>query len=162
FPRETTLFVGGSQIRAFPLWPPKVTGPVPFKAELAAFDRQGGGRLLAGKIALLRFNADAGAFNREHAELIAAAVQSGASAAVAIPSSPSSEIVAMNVTPGIERCAVPVVLAGARDEPLLEKAASKGLAVSLLLNGADEARAEARNVIGRLSKGEKLIVISTP
>src|SRR5262249_16889843 len=119
-------------------------------------------RLLAGKIALLRFNADAGAFNREHAELIAAAVKSGASAAVAITSSPSSEIVALNVTPGIERCAVPVVLAGARDEPLLEKAASKGLAVSLLLNGADEARAEARNVIGRLSKGEKLIVISTP
>lgn len=163
FPSEVGIVAGGNPVRAFPLWRPKATGPIPINSQLVAFDPQNNARAVEGRIALVRFRSDVlSALSREQIELVTAAAKARAAAIVAMTESQTGEIVALNVTPAVERWPVPVVLVGARDDHLLDAAVKKKMPVSLLLNGKDEPRAEARNVIGRISRGEKLIVVSTP
>jgi hypothetical protein len=117
-----------------------------------------------GAIALVRFPADpraAVSSGSGHAEIINAAARSGASAVVAVTAGPSGEIVALNVEPDMTSWPLPVVLVGPRDERLLNECATTEMEATLVLDGSHE-EAAARNVIGRLSRSEKLIVISTP
>jgi hypothetical protein len=81
---------------------------------------------------------------------------------VAVTESPTGETIAFNVEPETAPWPVPVVLVAQRDEPILMSRVAAGGEISLLVDGREEPSAEARNVIGRTARGEKLIVVSTP
>jgi hypothetical protein len=165
FARQTRLTIGERSIRAFPLWFPRATGPIPISAALALFDKSADRQPLQGRIALVKFPFDARAAVVEgsgHAEMINAAAKAGASAVVAITEGSTQEIIALNSPAGAEPWPMPVVLVGPRDEPALMAAVKSGAKVSLLLDGQNEREARAKNVIARLDRGKDLIVISTP
>ncbi len=164
FLRQCRLSIGDKPIRCFPLWYPHATGSTPINAALgmaAKSGRQG----LQGKIAVVKFPFAAGPAITErsgHAELIQAAAKAGASAVVAITESATKEIIALNSPAGAEAWPIPVVLAGERDASLIAASAASGERAMLLLDGADDQNATARNVIARLDRGKDLIVVSTP
>jgi hypothetical protein len=165
FPLATTLKLADANVRAFPLWPPRVTPSSGIRSALETFDRQTGPRNLNGQFAVVRFPFNARAAvtaGSGHAELINAAVKSGASAIIAITESATGEIIALNVDPTVERWPVPVVLVGGRDQELLLGAARKKIEATLRVEGKYENQAEAANVIARAGRGDRLIVISTP
>lgn len=165
FTHQTRLTIGERSIRAFPLWFPRATGPLPINASLTLFKSNAEGKSLQGRIALVTFPFVAGgamADGSGHAETIYAAARAGASAVVAITEGATQEIIALNSPAGAEPWPIPVVLAGPRDEPALMAAVRSGAKASLLLEGEDERHAEARNVVARVDRGKDLIVVSTP
>jgi len=164
FPRETKLSLPGTSVRAFPLWPPRATD-LPVRASMVRFSKETGPRALNGAIALVRFPYDPRASvssDSVYAAIIDAASKSGAAAVVAVTEGPADEITALNVEPNASPWPVPVVLVAPRDSSIIDACAKSGAQVSLILAGKDELQAEAKNVIGRLPRGEKLIVVSTP
>jgi hypothetical protein len=165
FVRQTKLTLGDRNIRAVPLWFPRSTGIVPITGTLSSFEMAREPASVRGKLALVRFPADAGGAIVEgsiHSKLISAAATAGASAVIAISEGPTKEIVALNSPAGSEPWPIPVVLTGQRDEPLLIDAVKSGSRVTLLLEGDDDKDVKARNVIAKVDRGKDLIVISTP
>ena len=165
FVRQTKLMLADRNIRAVPLWFPRSTGIVPITGTLSSFEMTREPASVRGKLALVRFPADAGGAIVEgsiHSKLIRAAATAGASAVIAISEGPTKEIVALNSPAGSEPWPIPVVLTGQRDEPLLIDAVKSGSRVTLLLEGDDDKDVKARNVIAKVDRGKDLIVISTP
>ncbi|HKA16872.1 MAG TPA: hypothetical protein VKN18_01025 [Blastocatellia bacterium] len=166
FVRQTKLTVADRNIRAVPLWFPRSTGTVPITGTLVSLEMTHEPGSLRGKFALVKFPADAGGAVVEgsiHSKLIRAAATAGASAVIAISEGPTKEIVALNSPAGSEPWPIPVVLTGQRDEPYLADAVKSGAKVTLLLEGDDDKDTKAKNVIGRVDRGGKdLIVVSTP
>lgn len=163
FLRQSRLSIGDKQIRCFPLWYPHATGSTPINAPLAQADK--GRQALRGKIAVVKFPFAAGPAITErsgHAEIIQAAVKTGASAVVAITEGATKEIIALNSPAGAQAWPIPVLLAGERDASLIAAGAASSERASLLLDGTDDQNATARNIIARLDRGKDLIVVSTP
>jgi len=160
--RRADLVVEGKSVAGFPLWPPRATGADPIVAPLIEYHPSG---RLTGSIALISFPFDARASvfkGSRQTELILAAAKLGAKAVVAVTQGPAGEIIAQNVLPDAMPWPIPVLLAPARNEPLLRAAAERKATASVLIDGSEDSMATARNVIGRLGRGGKLIVISTP
>lgn len=163
FPRETYLEVGAERVECFPLWPPMPTGPKPICAPLVAFRPGMAAHRVAGRIAVVRLPDDTEElFGPRTEEIPAEAVNAGAMAVVGIQGHPSGEVVAINARYGRERWPVPVVIAAARDKEATASAAERQTEAALLVNGEYQPRAEAKNVIGRLERGDRVIVVSTP
>ncbi len=165
FVRQTRFAIGEKTIRAFPLWFPRSTGPAPMSGTLAALEKSTEQGSLKGRLALVKFPAEAGAAvvkGSIHSEIISAAARAGASAVVAVTESATKEIIALNSPAGAEPWPIPVVLVGQREEPALTAAARSSTRVSLLLDGEDDSEAKAKNVIARVDRGKELIVVSTP
>jgi len=165
FVHQTKLTIGDRSLRALPLWFPRSTGPEPIGGTLAPLDNSAAPGSIPGKLALVRFPADAGAAMVEgsiHSTLIRAAVNAGASSVVAITEGPTKEIIALNSPAGAEPWPIPVVLVGQRDELALTDAIKVGAKVTLIVEGDDQRDAKAKNVIARMDRGKDLIVISTP
>jgi len=165
FPRRTHLSIADRSIRSFPLWFPRSTGSQPITSELMAWDKNSGPASIKGKLAFVRFPAEAGAAMVKgsiHSQLVLSAASAGAAGVVALTESTTREIVALNCPAGSEPWPIPVVLVGSRDEQSLIAAMSSSAKISLDLEGEDVAAAEARNVIGRVDRGKDLIVVSTP
>jgi hypothetical protein len=164
FVSKTNLVVDGTVMASFPLWPPRTTGPGPIEARLAVYDRNRSAQM-AGTIALLKFPFDARSSllpGSIHGELIEGASRARARAAIAITEGPTGEIIALNSMPDLRPWPIPVLLAPGRKARELTDAAAGGARASLLLDGKDEPAAAARNVVGRLRTGKKVIVVSTP
>ena len=165
FVRQTRLTIADRNIRAVPLWFPRSTGIVPITGTLVSLGMTQEPGSLRGKLALVKFPADAGGAMVEgsiHSKIIRATATAGASGVIAISESPTKEIVALNSPAGSQPWPIPVVLTGQRDEYPLVDAVKSGARVSLLLDGDDDKDAKARNVIARVDRGKDLIVISTP
>ena len=165
FPHQTRLTIGERNTRAFPLWFPRSTGPNPVTGTLSMLVKSAEQDSLRGKLALVRFPADAGAAVVEgsiHSTLIRAAANAGASSVIAITEGPTKEIIALNSPAGAEPWPVPVVLVAQREEPALVDALKSSARVTLVIEGDDERDAKAKNVIARLDRGNDLIVVSTP
>jgi hypothetical protein len=152
FPRKTELVVAGQVLPAFPLWRPRPTGPAPLRGVL-------GGNIALVKLPEARAGAIAPGDAVHHA--IEQAVATGAAGIVAIVPSPSGEIFTLNVPTDGVRWPVPVLLAAQNDQPRLERWAAGRTPASLLLDGAYE-KAEAHEVIGRLDRGRRYTMITTP
>ncbi|MFY9554887.1 MAG: hypothetical protein WAV47_09260 [Blastocatellia bacterium] len=164
FIHQTVLSIGARNIRAFPLWYPRGTGPTPLRAPLAVF-KNAEPASVQGKIAVVAFPFDprrAVVAGSGHAEVILAAARSGASALVGVTEGPTKEIVALNSPAGAQPWPIPVVLVGERDKPGLISAALTGSKASLVVSGEEDQDAKAKNVIARLDRGKDLIVVSTP
>lgn len=163
FPVETILKIDGQSFEAFPLWFPHTTNPrvlrAPFKK---AGDEAGKNKA---HIALVKFPFDVRASifkSSGHKEIIEKAVAAGAVGIVAVTESATGQIIGLNAMLGTEPWAIPIVCVGAKDAAALEAAASKNTAADLVLQGRSEPAAEAKNVIGTLNRGKKLVVVSTP
>ena len=163
FVDSTNLTVDGEEIGCFPLWPPTWTGRTPAPGRLVATDTGQGIR--EGSIVLFKpsFSYGAPAFsNEEDNAAIRAAAGAGAIAAVIISNGPSDGMHAYNTPDGTARWPIPVVLTPKRNEAVLVSAAEGHAEVSLLLDGTDIPKAQPRNVIAKLNRGDDIIVISTP
>ena len=158
---KVNLEVDGKAVEVFPLWPPRATGPIPIQARLAqATIESSSGKLsasLKGSIALAHFGPPSVRLQPER--LIAEVVAAGAIAVIAIYETVSGDLFAHNLHQSLP---VPVVVAGTKDETALNHAARRGAPVTLQIEGREEARTQARNVVGRLERGKRPIVISTP
>lgn len=161
-PRVSSITAPGVSVRAFPLWPPRATGPTPLRAKLVRFLPDSAAPAVSGQIALVRFPDARSSVSTNHEQIVNAAIKAGAAAVVAVTEGPTGEIVALNVEPEAQPWTVPVVLVAQRDEPIFMPRVTAAAEVSLLVDGRDEPEAEARNVIGRTARGDKLIVVSTP
>ena len=162
FPSKSALVLDGNPVACFPLWPPTPTGASPIVAPLVDYHPS---ERLSGAVALIRFPFDGRAAilkGSAQSELILDAARLGARAVIAITEGPSGEIIALNVLEDTRPWPVPVLLAPPRSEPLLRAAATRRATVSVLIDGREDLQATARNVIGRLGRGNKSIVVSTP
>ena len=161
---QTHLAVDGEAVECFPLWPPTWTGKTPVQGRLVAAEE--GKAVPEGSVALFNPSFSYGAlpFSQEEADRAAmqAVAEAGAVAALVVSNGPSDGIHAFNTPEGTGRWPIPVALVPKRSRSLLASAAEKGAGVSLLLHGRDEPRADARNVIAKLTRGSDIIVISTP
>ena len=169
FVHETRLTIrdrsGDRNIRAFPLWFPRGTGPSSIDSAVTLLDKSRESRSMQGEIALVRFPFDARSTvvsGSGHAEAILAASKAGASAVVAITEGSTKEIIALNAVAGAEPWPIPAVLVSPYDEPALMSAVRSGAKASLSVDGVDDHDARAKNVIARVDRGKDLIVVSTP
>jgi len=164
FPRKIALTVEGRRINSFPLWWPRPTGPKPVTGPLVRVDPKAPGNL-TGKIALVTFTDVPGASitpNNIVHQTIGPLQKAGVTAIVGVAVVPSGEIVELNAESGYEKWPVPILLAGGRDLPVLEAAAKRGSRTSVLLDGTYRENSEYYVVDGKINRGRKLIVISTP
>jgi len=90
--------------------------------------------------------------------------ESGAVGAVYVVPGPSGLIVAQNAVPPYTQQPLPfpAVIAASEDEPILARAAAERANVALQIEGTIVPNVEARNVMGRLKRGPRWIVVSTP
>ncbi len=163
FVGNTFLTVEGEEMSCFPLWPPTWTGKTSVRGQLVATDT--GQDIPEGSIVLLKpsFSYGAPAFSNEGDNAaIRAAADAGAIAVIVISNGPSDGMHAYNTPVETARRPIPVVLTPKRNETVLVKAAERHAEVSLLLDGTDIPKAQPRNVIAKLNRGDDIIVISTP
>jgi hypothetical protein len=153
FPRKTELVVAGAVIPSFPMWWPRLTGPVPLRGTL-------GGSIALVKLGEVRSGAifPDDSVHRAIEPLIAA----GAQGIVAIVPSPSGEIATLNVKTDDAHWPVPIVVAAESDQPRLERWAAERAPASLLVEGDYRKDAEAHEVIGRLERSRKFVLVTTP
>jgi hypothetical protein len=168
FIERVALEVGGIPLTAFPLWWPRATGPEPITAPITIVGGQVPDRAVTGRIA--RVTLPFGVIVRSAsvfpgsgiAERLLPVAEAGAAAIVAITEHPTGDIMALNAMAGLEQWPVPIVLVGSRAKGVLDVAALRGDRASLLLRGHLEPRATAYEVVGRLDRGSRRIVVSTP
>lgn len=159
FVDKVSLRVEGKAIEAFPLWQPQATAkPVEAPLVLAGDDADQSAASLKGGVALIRFGAVAGGGTAALQSLKAAAA-AGAVGAVGIYETQSGELFGHNL---YQPMPLPTVVAGAKDFTVLKQAAERRAKASLLIAGKADPQAQAFEVVGKLERGKKLIVISTP
>jgi len=169
FPQETysvtrtSLAVADNEFDCFPLWPPTWTDRGPIRGRLVTTETGRG--TAKGSVVLIRpsFSYGGAPFSHDGGDAIVhAAAESGTVAAVVTGNGPSDGIHAYNTPEETPRWPIPVVLTPKRNEAALVSAAEDHAEVSLLVAGFDVPQAQPRNLIGRLDRGDDVIVISTP
>ena len=149
---ECNLMVNGQSLESFPLYYPKVTGTELIKARLRNADEAAD---LEGMVAVVQFKLGD--------DSIQAAARAGALAVIMIDNMESGLFSAKNVRPyTTESTALPVVIIGKRDEDIIEKGIAENQVVSLSIRGSIKPNAVTHNVIGRIIRGRKWIIVSTP
>ena len=153
FPRKTELTVAGTLLPSFPMWWPRPTGPGPLRGAL-------GKEIALVKLGEVRGGAIAPGDPVHQA--LESAIRAGAAGIVAIVSSFSGEPATLNVRPDDARWPVPIVVAGEDDCPRLDRWAAQRADASLLVDGAYRKEAAAHDVIGRLERGRRFVMVTTP
>ncbi len=163
-PKSHWLNVAGRRIEAYPFWFPKTTNGT-LKATLGQLTDESEPGSLRGKIAFLpgKRVGRKPHFAGIHAEA-ERAQQAGAIALVVVVPIPSGELMAVNARqPFVEQALpLPCLIVSSRDEDVLLHAESEGHDVAFFLDGDEEPSATAYNVIARLERGPKWIVVTTP
>ncbi len=162
FPSRVELVVGGDSLEIEPQW------PVTFAAEVLAAPLVWVGDSptelppTGGWIAALSFPYSRRASITPHLETIGTLFESGALAVVAATRGPTGGIISLNTPGDAEPFPGPVVLARGSDAERLRELASRRAEAELRVEGSVEDAAPAYNVIGRIDRGERWIVVSTP
>lgn len=160
FNAQSELVVAGVQVAAFPHWLPKATKENGIVAPLAYLDKKD----LSGFIAYLTPE-QAGLWHRadisRYAEM---AASKGALALIVAVPHPSGEIYVRNAAePWLQKpLTIPTVVVAKGRHAIIDKAKRNGDSVSLKLLGKLDKKAQANNVIGKIKRGNRWIVISTP
>jgi len=157
-PQRASLVIKDLDAAGFPMWWPVATSPQGITAPLAAATDAD----LTGKIALLILPFNRGATIRTpgYAKPLAETAAKKPLAIAAVMEGPTGGIIALNVGPQDGRWSMPVLqLPGRLKESLISKT---GQMATLCVTGDQAAKAPAMNVIGRLKRGPKWVVISTP
>ena len=158
------LAVADAVIDSFPLWWPRATGPEGVNAPLALLRPDAADGALRGRIGLVSTPPVRGLIvpGNGIGDAVEQAARQSAVGLVMINESPMGEIVALNAMAGLDPWPIPVLIAGQRDAPALQRAAESGAAASMLIDGTLIPDATAYEVIGRLDRGGGTIVVSTP
>ncbi len=148
----------GTRIDAVPLWHPTPLGDDPVDLPLGA------GGDLGGKAALVVFENVMVTPKSDHAAKIEAAADAGARAVIGCTPHASGQIYGQNVIPPYNQqpWPIPVLMVAPKHWHILQDAADHGDTAKLCLSGIDEPAAQAHNVVSRLERGPRWIVVSTP
>ena len=149
----------GQRLDAFPLWYPKPIGRRPLEGMVVPAEQA-----VDGKIALVQFEDLMVTPKSCHAPMIERLASNGAKAVIGCTPHFSGEIFGQNVIqPHCQNpWPVPVVMVAPRHWHVLADAAAHGDTVEMMLSGKDDMSAKAHNVVGRLSGGNRWIIVSTP
>jgi hypothetical protein len=123
---------------------------------------QGAGEL-RGRIALIvaPFARHAALFpNRGVGQVVVAAANAGARAVVIVTTGPSGEAVALNA-PETPFVPIPTAVLAPKEAAAFVEAAKSGANATLILDG-DATHRPSKNLVARLERGDRWIVISTP
>lgn len=156
-----SVTVGGETFDGFAQPPMVLTQGGGVTAALAAFDPaapQG----VAGRIAVVRIPRERGQGSPSQAyrQACAAAAEAGAAGIVAVITSPSREVVAIN-TPPDATISAPVLFIPEREAARFDAAMAKGGDATLRIEGPGGVR-KARNTIARRGSEGPWVIISTP
>ena len=157
---QSELIVDGVNVEAFPHWLPKATEETGIVAPLAYIEKSD----LSGFIAYVTPK-QTGLWHRadisRYAEI---AASKGALALIVAVPHPSGEIYVRNAAkPWLQKTLpIPTVVVAKGSHAVIDKAKRHSETVSLKLLGKLDKKAQANNVIGKINRGNRWIVISTP
>ena len=162
--RSVQLSTSGMTLKLYPQTPAATTGPKGVTGRLVMIRTQADAASTKGKIALLVLNsARHAALGRNNAGIggtIRAAATAGALGVVIVTTGPSGEAVLLNA-PEDQVMPVPVAIMAPKDSRPFQEAAAGGAEATFTLDGTTTPM-NSTNVIGRLERGNRWIVISTP
>ncbi len=162
FLKESKVVVGDREIESMPYWLPKPTGATPVRAPLVSVTKETDAESMRGKIALvdLEWLTTSAAMNR----FIEETHKNGAVGAIFVSNHPWGPIVAQNSkTPFVEQVQpIPSVVVSRNVLQELQEVAARQSEVGLVIEGESHREIGARNVIGKIERGNKWIIVSTP
>jgi hypothetical protein len=162
--RAVSLSTEGLSLKLYPQTPAATTGAKGVTGRLALIRTQADAANTKGKIALLVLNsarhAALGRGNGGIGGTIQAAATAGALGVVIVTTGPSGEAVLLNA-PEDRVMPVPVAVMAPKDSKPYQEAAAAGADTTFTLDG-DATQRNSTNVIGRLERGPRWLVISTP
>ena len=149
------------KIDAFPLWHPSAAGSEPLTGRVVPADQI---TRVSGHFALAKFSDDMVMPTSCHQGIIDALARAGARAIIGTTPHASGDIYAPNVIPPFNQTPwpIPVVMISPSQWHVLAHAAAQDDPVALMLCGRDDAKAEAQNVVAKLHRGNRWIIVSTP
>jgi hypothetical protein len=162
--RTVSLAADGMTVKLYAQTPAATTGPKGVTGRLELIRDTAGAANTKGKIALLVLpSARHAALGRGTGGIggtIQAASAAGALGVVIVTTGPSGEAVLLN-TPEDKVMPIPVAILAPKSAKPFEEAAAKGAQATFILDG-DATHRNSKNVVGKLERGERWIVISTP
>jgi hypothetical protein len=162
--RSVRLATEGMSVNLYPQTPAATTGAKGVKGRLSLIRNQADAATTKGKIALLVLNsarhAALGRGNAGTGATIQAAAAAGALGVVIVTTGPSGEAILLNA-PEDRVMPVPVAILAPKDSKPFQEAAAAGAEATFTLDG-DATHRNSTNVIGRLERGNRWLVISTP
>jgi hypothetical protein len=161
--RTVRLSTEGMSVNLYAQTPAATTGAKGVTARLALIRNAADAANTKGKIALLVLNAPAAALGKGNAGIggtIKAAASVGALGVVIVTTGPTGEAILLNA-PEDQVMPVPVAIMAPKDSKPFQQAAEAGAEATFVLDG-DATQRNSTNVIGRLERGNRWIVISTP
>jgi len=162
--RSVQLSTSGMTLKLYPQTPAATTGAKGVTGRLALIRTPADAASTKGKIAFLILNsarhAALGKNNNGIGGTIRAAATAGALGVVIVTTGPSGEAVLLNA-PEDQVMPVPVAIMAPKDSRPFQEAASAGADATFTLDG-DATKMNSPNVIGRLERGNRWLVISTP
>ena len=162
--RSVQLTTEGMSVRLYPQTPAATTGAKGVTARLALMRTQADAANAKGKIALLVLNSARHAALGRGATGIGATIQSaamaGALGVVIVTTGPSGEAALLNA-PEDRMMPVPVAIMAPKDSKPFQEAAAAGAEATFTLDG-DATPRNSTNLVGRLERGNRWLVISTP
>src|SRR5215471_13075921 len=162
--RSVRLSTEGMSLNLYAQTPAATTGPKGVTGRLALIRNQADAANTKGKIALLVLNsarhAALGKGNAGIGGTIQAAATAGALGVVIVTTGPSGEAILLNA-PEDQVMPVPVAIMAPKDSKPFQDAAAGGAEATFILDGEATHR-NSTNIIGRLERGGRWIVISTP
>ncbi len=162
--RAVGLSVDGMSLKLYAQTPAATTGRNGVAGRLALIRTPQDAADTNGKIAFLVLNsarhAALGRGNGGIGATIKAAAAAGALGMVIVTTGPSGEAVLLNA-PEDQPMPIPVAIMAPKDSRLFQEAAAKQAQATLTIDG-NQTQKNSTNVIGRLERGPRWLVISTP
>ena len=162
--RSSRLITEGMSLNLYPQTPAATTNARGVTGRLALIRNTADAANTKGKIAFLVLNsarhAALGKGNAGIGGTIKAAAAAGALGVVIVTTGPSGEAVLLNA-PEDQVMPVPVAIMAPKDSKPFQEAAAAGAEATFVLDG-DATERNSTNLIGRLERGRRWIVISTP
>lgn len=162
--RSVRLSTEGLSLNLYAQTPAATTGAKGVTGRLALIRNQADTANTKGRIALLVLNsarhAALGRGNGGIGGIIQAAATAGAVGVVIVTTGPSGEAILLNAPEDLVM-PVPVAIMAPKDSKPFQEAAAAGAEASFTLDG-DATHRNSTNLIGRLERGRRWLVISTP
>ncbi|MEJ2131376.1 MAG: hypothetical protein P8Y95_07100, partial [Gammaproteobacteria bacterium] len=156
------LQIGDETLESFPLWPPCATRGA-LSARLKYVSNPAVPPELGGCIAVVDLEPGASITRDSHnVEILASMASAGARAALAVTPHPSGELVALNALHAKRPAGIPILLIGMRARDALIAAEERGAEATLEITGEHVRNAIAYEVVGRIFRGPRTFVVTTP
>ncbi len=156
------LLVDDEVHESFPLWPPRASD-TPVTAKLRYVDDLHTLPDLHGCVAIVDVVQGARSTqSTAYLERLKSVEEAGAAAILAVTAHPSGELVALDTMRGLEPWRLPILLIGTRVRDKLIAAEQRGAQARLQVSGEREHNAIAYDVVGRIERGPRTLVVSTP